>query len=464
MNSKTTMNRLLVSAGLVALSAATLESAMADDDAAGPKYWSVGATLRGFYDDNIYTTSTKQERSFGFEVSPTVSAHVPLQQTDFGIRYTYGLYYYEQRQEQGQDSVDMTHQVDLWLDHSFNERWKSQITDTFAVGQEPELLTPNPVSAEATAVRANGDNISNHGGFALDTDWTRLFSTTFSYENGYYDYDQSGASVTNRTVTVIVPGTPPVPVTGKAPTWKVNGPTLAGILNRDEENVALDLKWHVLPETTAFVGYQFAWVNYLGGEPIAIAAPKGHPLGVAYTSSDRDSYTHYGYVGFQQDFTPNLSATAKVGGSYIDVYGDSYNQSTSWNPYADVSVSYTYMPGSYLQLGFTHDQSATDQVAPDASGNITQYSEDSVLYLDVNHRITSKLVASVIGRVQYTTYDGGAANNEKTTDWSLGLNLNYQINPHVSVDAGYNYDDVVSDLGGYGYDRNRVYLGVTANY
>ena len=48
--------------------------------------------------------------------------------------------------------------------------------------------------------------------------------------------------------------------------------------------------------------------------------------------------------------------------------------------------------------------------------------------------------------------------------YGVGLNLSYQINPHFSVDGGYNYDNVVTDIAGYGYTRNRVYLGLTANY
>ena len=46
----------------------------------------------------------------------------------------------------------------------------------------------------------------------------------------------------------------------------------------------------------------------------------------------------------------------------------------------------------------------------------------------------------------------------------LGLRLTYQINTHLSVDAGYNFDDVTSEIAGYSYTRNRVYLGLTANY
>src|SRR5580698_6277242 len=162
------MKKLFVSAGLVAIGATAIKPAMADD-VTSPKYWSVGATLRGFYDDN-YDIVAAGKGSVGLELVPTSSFHEPLQQTDMGIRYTYGLYYYQDRNDLGVNPFDQTHQVDLWLDHAFNERWHANITDTFAVGQEPELLNPNPTAAVAAPYRVNGDNISNHGNIALNTD------------------------------------------------------------------------------------------------------------------------------------------------------------------------------------------------------------------------------------------------------------------------------------------------------
>jgi hypothetical protein len=443
------MKKLFVSAGLVAISAAALESAMADD-VTSPKYWSVGATLRGFYDDN-YDIVNDGRGSFGLEVLPTISFHEPLQQTDMGIRYTYGMYYYGDRQSLGINPVDQTHQVDLWLDHAFNERWHANLTDTFAVGQEPELLNPNPVTSVATPYRVEGDNISNHGGITLLTDWTRLFSTSLAYDNGFFDYQNSGAVVDFNN-------TPPTIMTAG-----IAGASLAGILNRIEQDISLDLKWHILPETTAFVGYQFGWVDYTANEPIAVVTPTASFSGI-YHSGDRDNYSHYGYLGLEQQFTPNLSATVRAGASYTDVYSDPLFPSTSWGPYADLSLTYTYMPGSYLQFGFTHDVGATDQVAPDASGRITQYANDSVIYLDVNHRITPKLIATVIGRVQYSTFEGGLASAQDETDYGVGVNLSYAINQHFSIDGGYNFDQVVTQIAGYSYSRNRVYLGLTANY
>jgi hypothetical protein len=447
------MKKLFVSAGLVAIGAAALETAMADN-VTSPKYWNVGATLRGFYDDN-YNISAAHQGSVGLELLPTASFHMPFQQTDIGLRYTYGLYYYQDRNDSGVNPFDQTHQLDMWIDHAFNARWHGNFNDTFAVGQEPELLNPNPVVAQAAPYRVNGDNISNHGNFVLNTDWTRLFSTSLSYNNGLYDYDNSGTQVVSDDAggwTLWTPGSG----TG------LSNASLAGTLDRVEESAALDLKWHLQPETTAFIGYQFSWVDYTGNEPIAVVNTFASPF--IYHSADRDSWSQYLYLGVEHDFTANLSANIRAGGTYTDTYADPLFASTALTPYADLSVTYTYIPGSYVQLGFTHDISATDQVQPDSSGKITQYAESSVIYMDVNHRITSKLVASVIGRVQYSTFDGGLAGSADETDYGLGLNLDYQINQHFSVDAGYNYDNVVTQLAGYGYTRNRVYLGLTANY
>ncbi len=441
------MKRFFVSAGLVAVGAAVMESALADDST-GPKYWSVGATLRGFYDDN-YDIGTTQKGSFGLEFDPFVSFHVPLQQTDLGLRYTYGLYWYQDRQILHVDPFDQTHQLDLWLDHAFNERWKGKVTDTFSMGQEPELLSPNPLVGVATPYRVDGDNLSNHGGLELSTEWTRLFSTTLSYNNGWYDYDNSGAYVNSSGVLV---------------TGDQGGASLAGLLNRIEESVSLDLKWRVLPDITAFVGYSFSWVNYTGDEPIAVIPFTTPSFDGIYHSSDRDNYSHYAYLGVTDQLTPNVSATIRAGASYTDAYADPLFPSTSWGPYADLSLSWTYLPGSYVQFGFTQNVGATDQVTPGLDGGITQYANDSVVYLDVNHRFTPKLIGTAIGRVQYTTYQGGAANSADTTDYGLGFNLTYQINTHLSVDAGYNFDDVTSEIAGYSYTRNRVYLGLTANY
>ena len=134
------------------------------------------------------------------------------------------------------------------------------------------------------------------------------------------------------------------------------------------------------------------------------------------------------------------------------------------DPYADVSLTYTYLPGSYLQLGFTEKQIATDVAGVNGNGQVTQGEQASTIYGSINQKITSKLTGSLIGSYQYGTFSKGQSNGEVDNFYGLGVNLTYAFNRHFSAEVGYNYDDLNSNIADRGYSRNRVYLGVTAAY
>ncbi len=401
------------------------------------KLWTVSGTLRGFYDDNYNTAAPGpgKRSSFGFEVSPSVGLNVPLQQTELGLRYTYGLYYYQDRDHLGQDPIDQTHQLDLWVDHAFTERWSAKVQDSLAVGQEPQLLNGG------TLLRAQGDNFHNDGTIIVDTQWTRLLGTEISYENNLYDYQNSGGNGSA--------------IGGSA--------SLAGLLNRLQHDIALSVNWRLQPELLAFVGYQFEQVNYNGGETIA-----NNPIMPAspIQSDNRDSRSHIVYLGAQYTPLDNLTLAANAGIQYADYYNPAPGTpSTSQiSPYAKLSGTYTYLPGSYVQLGFTQSRNATDIVAPTASGKVTEDQETSLIYGSLNHQITARLAASLTGQIQYSTFNGGTFDGTSETWYSMGLNLAYTINPHLSTEIGYNFDDLTSQVPGQKYDRNRVYLGVTGTY
>jgi Putative beta-barrel porin 2 len=432
------MRKFFVCAGLAVAGTASLQAAYAPDlnPMETAKLWTVSGTLRGFYDDNYNTqpTGPGKRSSFGFEVSPSVGLNVPLQQTELGLRYTYGLYYYQDRESLGQNAIDQTHQLDLWVDHAFTERWSGKVQDTLAVGQEPQLLNGG------TLLRAQGDNIHNDGTITLDTQWTRLLGTEISYENNFYDYQNSGGNTA----------------------FPYNNASLAGLLNRLQHDISLNVNWRLQPTLLAFVGYQFEQINYIGNEPIAL-----NPLSPTPVQSDnRDSRSQYVYVGGQYTPLDNLSLSAQAGIQYADYYNPAPGDpSTSQlSPYAKLSGTYTYLPGSYVQLGFTQSRNATDVVAPTANGKITEDQESSVIYGSLNHQITPRLIGSLVGQIQYSTFNGGTYDSQSQTWYSLGLNLAYTITPHVSTEIGYNYDDLTSNVPGEKYSRNRVYLGVTGTY
>ncbi|MGA3283743.1 MAG: outer membrane beta-barrel protein [Verrucomicrobiota bacterium] len=462
------MKKFFVSMGLAVAGTASLQTAYASDlgPTSSTKIWNISATLRGFYDDNYDTANggLNPRGSYGFEVSPQIVLAVPLQQTELGLRNTYSMTYYQERESLGQNAVDQSDQLDLWVDHAFTERWQVKVMDTFVVAQEPQLLNPGSAPG-ALPFRVEGNNIVNTGTLTLNTDWTRLFSTSLTYQNSFSDYQNSGAAILDVVPTSggFVPASvlPPGGIffgTGK-------DASLAGLLNRIDQTVSLDFQWHVAAETVAFVGGAFEWVDYTGNEPIAYSPQLGILTGnPIYYSDSRNSRSYFGYVGAQHNFLPNLNVSARVGVQHTDAYSDPLG-SPSTTPYAVVSVIYTYNPGSYVELGLNQQQNATDVVNVNtANGKLTQNQESTYVYGSINHQITPKLLGTLIGSWQYSTYNQGAYNNQSDSYYTLGLNFSYTFTPHFSADAGYNFDDIQSSINQRGYTRNRVYIGVTAAY
>jgi hypothetical protein len=436
------MKKFIVSVGLVAAGTASLQAAYAPglDSMQTTKIWSASATLRGFYDDNYSTSADgSKQGSGGFEVSPSVSLNVPLQQTELALKYTYGLYYYQKRQDDGQNPIDQSHQLDLSVDHAFTEQWQGTVYDTVALGQEPTLLNSGtPSSPNPTPFRVNGNNLVNTATVTLNTDWTRQFSTVGTYQNIFTDYQNKG---------------------GGDPVTEAANPSLSGLLDRIDQTIGMDFQWHFQPETTGLVGYKYEQVNYIGNEVIATNSAPGS----YYKSTSRDNLSHYVYIGGSHNFLANLVVSAKAGAQYVDDYKDS-SSAPKWIPYATLSATYTYSPGSYAQLGFNQGQNATDVAAPSGSGKITQSQQSSVVFVTVNQQLTPKLLGSVIANFQNSTYNSGNFANESDQDYNVGLNLTYAFTEHFSGQLGYNFDDLQSDVPGRAYSRNRVYMGVTATY
>ncbi len=229
-----------------------------------------------------------------------------MDQTLISLRYAYGLYYYQDREDLGQKPVDQTHQLDLLLDHAFNERWQAKVTDSFVSAQEPGLVDGG------TLRRTQGNNIRNVGKATVNTAWTELFSTEVGYQNSLYDYQQSGIG------------------------------SYSALLDRLEHLASLDVQWHFTSETMIFVGYAYGQANYTGNQII-------DPV-TGSVSNNRDSRSHYGYLGITHNFFSNLTLSARGGAQYVDYYNDP-NTKNKVSPYADISATYTYLPGSYIQLG-----------------------------------------------------------------------------------------------------------------
>jgi len=441
------MNKIVASVGLAALGVASAEAQMVPGQTATmTKPWSAAVTLRGFYDDNLNTVSANKQDVFGFEVSPSVGWQwAPSPQTHFSIGYLYSFKYYDHTPNDQSQRYDQSHAFNLALEHAFSERQQLVLGDSFVIGQEPDFLRAG--NSMATFQRISGNNIRNYGSIAFKEQFTRLFGIEVGYNNAYYDYSAHNLQG---------PG-------GLVAAGEVSP---SGALDRLEHTLHLDTRWVIQPETVGVFGYQFRWADYTGNEEIAFTADPNFPNGTVM-SENRNYREHYVYVGADHTFRPDLTASARVGARFIDFYNDPGGNGNGWGPYAMVNVTWVYNPDSRVELGVSHDISSTDITGATDEGTeattFTSSQETTVVYASINHRITPKLRGSLIGQFQTSEFKGGPANSKSEQDYLLGLNLTYQFTQHLSGELGYNYDKLQSEIG-RSFDRNRVYIGVTAGY
>jgi hypothetical protein len=428
------MRKIITSAGLIALSAAGAQAVALSDSGAG-KFWDVSLTVRGFYDDNYNTgqNGTPAKRStYGIETEPTVGVHFTGQQTSFGAHYDMDMRYYADADRNGADDADYSHEFNMWLTHQFSERYSMDAAETFTIAQDPTLLDPTG----SVTTRLNGNNIHNDANTDVHAQLTRLVELVLGYDNQYYNYQD---------------------------------PLYAGLLNRMEQTVKADLGWQIQPQTTLWIGYSFGWGCYDGEPLLSSESPNVYYLnpinGHILSNNVRNYYSHYVYVGLDHNFSTQLSLHLRAGGQITDYYNNPGGDMTTIDPYVDAGLRYIYMSGCSAEIGFKQIHNATDQFSVDTHGNVTTDTESSIVYANIVHAITPKFIATLTGQYQYASMDGGTIDSDSQNIYALGLDLAYHFTSYLSADVGYNYDRTDSSSAlNYTYDRNRVFLGMTASY
>jgi hypothetical protein len=172
------------------------------------------------------------------------------------------------------------------------------------------------------------------------------------------------------------------------------------------------------------------------------------------------------YVGLSHVFTPALSASVDVGATYAE-YPNDPTTSANWSPYVNLSGRYNYTPESYVEVGYTQDRNSTSVTYFGGDNRLTQDQASSTVYGSINHHLTSKLLGTVMAQYQNSVFNGGGngVDNASEQYFLVGLNLEYSFTTHFSANVGYNYDKLDSATSVAGsFDRNRVYMGVTAKY
>jgi len=230
------MKTIAASVGLVALGVSTLHSEAQSSDMQAAKPWSVAVSLRGFYDDNVNGTKRDKVDSIGYEVSPSLGFGIVRDQTSVDLGYTYSGKYYEDEPSGRADKWDHTHIFTAGLDHRFSPRHSISLKDSFVVGQEPDVLRVLNMPT-ATYQRVDGDNIRNYGAIIFNTEVTELLGFEFGYDNAFWDYNDEQSAVDIDGAGNVIRS------------------SSSGLLDRLDNRIHIDSRWHFRPETVGILGY-----------------------------------------------------------------------------------------------------------------------------------------------------------------------------------------------------------------
>jgi hypothetical protein len=453
------MKKFVASVGLVALSASALHAAytegMSELDTTKP--WSASLTLRGFYDDNIGSSPTDPIDSTGFEINPSLGFHWVGDTTMFGASYTYSGKYYDEQNIGTLDDWSHSHIFDALLQHAFSPRANITARNSFVIGQEPDLLRAG--DSITGLQRVDGDNVRNYGTITFNSQLTKVFGISLSYANSYWNYDDQGTLVNNYSAPVIV-GTNIV-----SQNFQTYGGSWSGLLDRMEQSPNIEGRWQLNPQTVGKLGYRYRDVDFSGDEVIGgtVNLTTTTVVSPILKSDARNYRSHLGYAGVEHSFRPDLHVSFSGGVNYTDSYNDP-NGSSSTGPYISASLTWESSADTTLGLGVSHDFTSTDLIGE--TGDYIRGVDNTVGYVWFRHRLAPALYLAGQATVQYSTFDGGGAAYDGESDFffTSNISLEYQFNKHFSGSIGYSYDDLDSDIGGRGYDRSRVYFGITAAY
>jgi hypothetical protein len=246
------------------------------------------------------------------------------------------------------------------------------------------------------------------------------------------------------------------------------------LLDRNENKISATLATQISDPTTIFLGYQFKQVDFTSSDLIVSQTPatiNGVPVKVDIAADRRNSRTHYLFGGVDHMFNRDLTFGARLGAQFVSYHNidsganqiDAAPDDSVTSPYADINLNYRYAEGSNLTLGIRNERNQTDLALISGRGLVLDQ-ETLSIYGSIQHQVTSKISVGAVGLFAQSDFGDSVSSQGDDEFYSLGLNASYTINQYLSADAGYNFDDLDSDAIQRGFDRNRYYVGLKANF
>ena len=198
--------------------------------------------------------------------------------------------------------------------------------------------------------------------------------------------------------------------------------------------------WLLLPKTTIVAEYRANPIIYTGG-------------------AGMNSFGNFALVGFDQIFNPRFKWTARLGCEQRFNQNPVDGNSTYFGPYMETNLSYQFGPASTL---FWTARYGTE---PSGLTNVTQR-QTFRTGLTVSHAFTPRISGNLGLNFEEDYFNqSGVINTYNQTIADISAGLNFKINRHISLSAGYQFTDVLAPQNvTMAYTRNVAFVGANFNF
>lgn len=373
-----------------------------------PLRWAVGANLT--WDDNISPGAGAEEDSLS--ISPYVGASLVsiTPQTTMDVYARLGLiYYFDEPTAAGTDDLNVQARAGVNISHNFNERLRLSSRNFISYELEPDYSTG------VSSARQVGEYFYWQTDNALGYRWTERFGTYSGFQLTGLDYDDA-PNADRFTWTLYTQG-----------------------------------RYILTPQTVLTADYRYSQTEADG-----VAS---------------DSTNHYLLAGVEHRFSPSTILIARGGLQWRDV--DQGGDST--NPFLELAlnsqVNEQLRVRSFVRYA-VEDYDSVQQLT--AGGPLFDFDERQTLRIGISAEYSISPMLSVFGGLDYipASFDDGrqvtgvgpgvSGFDEDLVNAYIGLSV--QFTESLSGTVSYNYTDSSSDFVGRSYDRNRISVGVRAEF
>ena len=374
-----------------------------------PLKWVVGTNV--IYDDNVIPGSGNSKES-SFAVNPYVGlSYVSITpQTTWDVYARLGLvYYFDQPATDGASDVNSQSRAGVNVTHRFSERLRLTSRNFISYELEPDYSYGYASSRQLSEYFYwQTDN-------SLGFRWTERFATYTGFSLTGADYGE----VANNDRLI----------------WELYN----------------QARYQLGPQTVLTGDYRYAETSDPNGEG----------------SNSTDQYV---LLGVEQRFSPNTIGIFRAGAQLRSV--DNGEDNTS--PYVEIALNSQVTQQLSARAFTRYGMESYDTIRSTPSGILAEFSDRRTLRFGLASEYALTPTTSIFGGIDYipTTFMGGNAvtgvsgplGDFDEDIFNAYIGVSVKINDFITGTASYNYTDSTSDFSNQTYHRNRISVGLSAEF